>query len=825
VLVTVIAGVSTALYSAPTFRVEPPKRSRPKITRVTRSTPLPQYTQQSYGMSLSYYNTRGELRTTLTLNNKGIGILSPRLTLYARDGRRHTFEDVAIAPRSFVEIDIKAKADAAGPGFEDGSLRVTYIGKPMEMGGLLRMTHLAAGIEWDEQLMYPNPLKSNRLVAVGWTPSPAAIARLAVTNTTGDIKEATVRIGDGANGEVLVALGPWQTEILDVPAPSAWHAADSGVHPSAKFGAISIDYTGQPGGVMARGFVAQSSHGYSGVIQFADPAQSKSKHTTAGGVRLAPIEGSELQPWIVAKNWSTATRTLTARLFVTETDRVTTISIGTRTLQPGEVAVLDARDAWSAGNAITAEPTSSLEFGHDGEPGDVQVAVASISEDRKHSFRAPLYDAAATPSAAGDYYFELDDYRKTIVSITNTTDLPQRFKVLIRHADGAWTPKIQKLLPRATAVLDVAAIRSGQLEDAKGRVIPVEVSRGQIHWSLMGGERKTLLGRVEQIDTEHGVSATYACPPATEDIFDAAEISPSWGYVEPGEDFSFGALERDRDGLTNDLGEWYDIGDSLTWHSSVPGVADLYSHTFWWGVPGQFLGKSGGEIQVHAEGPSNGFLYWNGEGEEPEGHEDLSLYADLQVPCYVFGGMQQTGTIKKQPTDNIQTMLEVPYKWYSSRSGSGVLNPNLNDIAACSVREWIEFSEWSLQGPYALGPNSPHNTNPWTSQGQVLRISSTLVAPGFNDVHDVAHQPPYTTNRPLYVSQRYEFMCPCWSQNWQTLLDLGSQAVTFNLTSIANGYRMHATKHGVTGTYDITGVEPDSVGGLMIRPTRPVPRR
>jgi hypothetical protein len=54
-----------------------------------------------------------------------------------------------------VNSKVRELAAMAGAGFEEESIRVSYSGRPMELGGMLRMTNAAAGIEFDEQLMYP----------------------------------------------------------------------------------------------------------------------------------------------------------------------------------------------------------------------------------------------------------------------------------------------------------------------------------------------------------------------------------------------------------------------------------------------------------------------------------------------------------------------------------------------------------------------------------------------------------------------------------------------------------------------------------------------
>jgi hypothetical protein len=69
-----------------------------------------------YGIPLAYYSVRGELEARLTLNNKGPNALTPRVTLYSRDGRRHVADPITIPGRTFAVLDLRALAASAGPG-------------------------------------------------------------------------------------------------------------------------------------------------------------------------------------------------------------------------------------------------------------------------------------------------------------------------------------------------------------------------------------------------------------------------------------------------------------------------------------------------------------------------------------------------------------------------------------------------------------------------------------------------------------------------------------------------------------------------------------
>jgi hypothetical protein len=190
------------------------------IRHVRSSAKAPQYPAQRYGVSMAYYSVRGSLQSRLTLNNKGPNDLPAQVILYARDGRRFSADEMIINGHTFADVDLRALVAAAGEGFEDGSLRVTYTGRLMELGSLLTMTNEENGTEWHDLLMYGTGAKSNRLEGVWWLPNQATEARLVVTNTTReDVDVAVTFDGTPPARTETFPLGPWEQQVLDFGKP------------------------------------------------------------------------------------------------------------------------------------------------------------------------------------------------------------------------------------------------------------------------------------------------------------------------------------------------------------------------------------------------------------------------------------------------------------------------------------------------------------------------------------------------------------------------------------------------------------------------------
>ena len=702
----------------------------------------------NYGMSLTYYSVRGQLHTTLTLNNKGGQEIDPKITLYGRDGRRHTFEQYSINPRSFLELDLRDLVALAGQGFEDGSMRITYLGQKMALGGMLRMTNAELGHEFDEQLMYPVAEASNRLDAVWWLPDETTEGRVVVTNVTGATVTADIRIDgtDAALDSTVVTLKPWELTVVDLAA-IARRIKVAGNAPS-RFGGVSITYTGQPGAILARGFVANSRR-FSTVISFSDRASARTTAVEGAGVRVSLPDGARLTPLILARNASRNPTRLSGRLQVSlDGEQLQTIDFAETHLRPGQTVALDATDAWTTAAQLGRPATNGVEFTYDGDPGSVQLLVMSLSADQEQAFRVPMHDIEAIPSATGMYFWRQDGTRSSVVFIKNPTDRTQHYNMAIRWENGQWAPGLQKVPPRHTVMIDIRALQAARVPDLKGRRIPEGVDGGQLNWSLVGGvSPKDLVGRMEQVDHIAGVSSTYACPAPVVDNYDRSYIEPEYGAeIMAGEDVGFTVWEIDRDAMGIEL-EPYVINDILSWQSMNPSVASSLGN-------GWFLGHKEGLAVVHVSGESHGWQEYQGEGD-PGDHVPISYYVDLQVACAFPTNFRLVGTVDD---DNpVEGALRYEFAWDSTIGTTANL---FNNRQQCRIGELVNYpggNPYSFPWPYP----DVSISNPF------LKIDPAHEGQG-TDIHWPGN-PENQTFRPPFdggtyeftATQNYGFVCSC----------------------------------------------------------------
>ena len=142
--------------------------------------------------------------------------------------------------------------------------------------------------------------------------------------------------------------------------------------------------------------------------------------------------------------------------------------------------------------------------------------------------RLPLTDPASLPSATGGYPWRITDSSATVVYLKNTTTVSQQYVLQLTQQVGeAYTSGVRTIAAGETVTVDMKQLRDTQEPDARGTRLSARARAGQVHWSILGPERLGIIGRAEDMDTEHGVSSTYACANCCPDSYGASWLSPS----------------------------------------------------------------------------------------------------------------------------------------------------------------------------------------------------------------------------------------------------------------------------------------------------------
>lgn len=110
---------------------------------------------------------------------------------------------------------------------------------------------------------------------------------------------------------------------------------------------------------------------------------------------------------------------------------------------------------------------------------------------------------------------------------------------------GGYLYPLTTVSPHQTNTIDIRALRDNHVPDANGNTIPTSIARGQIEWSMTGGEDRVMIGRSEQVDLSKRISSNYACMNCCGNSFYEGWIAPDDGSGFQGEHIQFIAFEQD----------------------------------------------------------------------------------------------------------------------------------------------------------------------------------------------------------------------------------------------------------------------------------------
>jgi hypothetical protein len=475
----------------------------------------------------SYYTLKNNFSTKLLLNNKGPSPLEVRPTIFAMSGQPFDPPAVTVSGNSYVFVNLADWAALAGPQFQAGSIQLFHRGKDLVLGSQIYITDRSGRLSFEEKLGEPATSSSTMAAGVWWLPSPKGAVDLVLSNTTSETMSITATVRGETpkiDKSLTLQLASHETRMLDVK------DALIGTAPGAmsRFGAISIEYKGRPGGLVVRAMAYEPAVGYSLPIQFSDPMGGKSTSLQGAGLRVGKIGRESLAPMVVAYNAGDTSTTLNGRVQYTTADGtdgvayLPQIELGSRTTEL--IDVLQSLRAHNVENRIT---TASLEFEYTGSPGRVITSAFSVSERGEHVFRVPLWDIVAQRSATGGYPWYIEGDSSTMVYIKNVTDEERQYTLQLRYDGGVYALGVQTIAPRHTTAFDIRALRDQQFPDADGNTLPLDAKSGQVNWSMRGSQNQVLIGRSEQVDLAKGVSSNYACQNCCPVSFDS-------GWVDPG---------------------------------------------------------------------------------------------------------------------------------------------------------------------------------------------------------------------------------------------------------------------------------------------------
>jgi len=269
----------------------------------------------------------------------------------------------------------------------------------------------------------------------------------------------------------------------------------------------------------------------------------------------------------------------------------------------------------------------------------------------------------------------------TVVYIKNETDHPRKYSAHLKYPGGVYSLRESEIAAHQTVAVDFRSLRDSQTPGAFDATLPTHIADGQIGWSMIGTQNKSLSARSEQISLATGVASTYSCAnccPSSR-IYDS--VNPLFATTTPGQNMQYYTIGVITDCMPNSTPIQ---GGAAPWTSLSPPIATVDSN-------GLALGVSPGEATIQGDWMNFSWLDAGGQcwyNEYPgQGSGDMQVvgvqkiqykgpnnadFADATGTLYVLKDTQITFKAIPNPTNATFPAGQPVWSGTSGATGTGV---------------------------------------------------------------------------------------------------------------------------------------------------------
>lgn len=546
----------------------------------------------------AFYDVQNFPNAKLLLNNKDTRAREVRPTLYNLDGQILELPPVQVEAQSFRLINLREWTDFGGNSFRQGSIKLFHLGKDLAIGMQIYLEDEARSLSFEEKLSEIGTYDSRRLEGVWFQPSMNTETKIILTNTSEELLTVSATLSRrprNLSATQTFILQPHQARPVDLRETFGNAFANSDAV------GISLTHNGTASALLARAMVSETRKGYSTVVTLSNPNTAKSNELHGAGLRLGTINDEMLTPILVLRNTNSEETTVKVHIPYTRIGGANKIlklaDVNLRGQEIKKISLNEISQTAASGQIKTA----GIEIKYQAGNGSVVAQMQSISQSRTNSFRVLLWDAPAQRSSTGGYPWLLEGSSSTRAYIKNVTDEEQNYvSYLTWENGGMYMIGLRRIAPHQTIEIDVRKLRDEQTPDEEGRMIPLEISRGQIQWAFkMRGAHPDeimvnqimLVGQMEQTDTTKGISTNYFCQNCCEESGYGVIETFSSGEEDVGSVVQYESYEE---GYSCYAGSYrYRTTNDAQWSSSNQNVATISS-------PGRVTTIGVGETNIKA---------------------------------------------------------------------------------------------------------------------------------------------------------------------------------------------------------------------------------
>lgn len=374
-----------------------------------------------------------------------------------------------------------------------------------------------------------------------------------------------------------ITLGPRETQVLQL---RDFIVSGQDKSPATL---LTLESSGAPGSLVATGFAYNESNGFSTNLLFVDRSTIKTRMLAGAHFKFGLVNfNSELPqratfraPLALANPTDTP---VLANIAVDYTLNgiVNRVDLGRIKIGAKQIKQFDLSQELADRGLTGLVDDAGIQITYNGQPGSLLARLTSLDKTGDFVFDTPIKDPLAESfRVSGNYPWRLDRGYNTVVHLKNITNKEVYAVAQIRYEGGSYNPDKIRLAPYQTVALDIRKLRDEQIEDIRGKMMPVDITSGQIIWYEQTQE--SLIGRAEAFDVADGIASSFSCggPGNCGMSFSSASASPSTKNATAEDSGAFfTAQETDRDCLNSSFGP-FAITSGLTWTSTDPGVATV----------------------------------------------------------------------------------------------------------------------------------------------------------------------------------------------------------------------------------------------------------
>ncbi|HEV8131151.1 MAG TPA: hypothetical protein VGQ81_07855, partial [Acidobacteriota bacterium] len=330
-------------------------------------------------VNIPYFIESEGMSSILTLNNNLPEVTTATVTIFNRKGNPLAIPPIPLAPLSPVRFSLKQLTSTAAGDFSSGNIEISYSGPSMAVTSQVSVVSERLRFSIESLETEAMEFASAKLDGILWLPDSSAQAGVALSNTATKALTVTVSATQQPGKKArTVTLNSRETRVID---PKDFLEGKVDSTPAL----ITLEHNGQPGDVIATGFVLNPANGFSSNLNFIDRSTTKSSRLAGAHFRFGapdPKEGFPpgtkfLAPLVLANAEDSATD---ARLFVDYTvdSQSRRVEIGKILLGPKEIRQIDLSQELARKGIIGPVKDAGVDISYSGMVGSVIARLVSM---------------------------------------------------------------------------------------------------------------------------------------------------------------------------------------------------------------------------------------------------------------------------------------------------------------------------------------------------------------------------------------------------------------------------------------------------------------